>query len=92
MITPESAKFGVDCNGVMAMSCGIFYRGKSTQTLRENPISWMGPLAQLGLTKLMNVSRSAPRSAGGVISRPASAFAKAPPRRAAARLPSAPPP
>jgi hypothetical protein len=69
MITPESEKFGVDCNGVMAMSFGMFsFRGKSTQTLPEItttwPISRMGPSAQLGHVVHTNVSRSAPLSPG----------------------------
>jgi hypothetical protein len=36
MITPESAKFGVECNDVMAVCFGMFLlRSKSTQTLPE---------------------------------------------------------
>lgn len=83
MITPERAKFRVDCNRVMAMYFGIFCRGKSTRSLPENPISRMGPLAQLGFV--------APQSLEAVVSRYAERFAKTQPHRAASRLPSAPP-
>ena len=75
MITPESAKFLVDCIRVMAMFCGIFsIKRQFDPNLPENPIPWMGLLARLGLAKLINDSRSTLLSRGAVMSRMALAF------------------